>query len=306
MRLLLIPAWLLTSVGCAAFFPDNTPELPEPEDACALWAEPGLYKLTVEAARTRRVWVHVPALEGPRDVVVMMHGAGGTGERMMQLTSFKQQAADLQYVAVFPEGTAEITGGKTWNAGDCCGTAETSGIDDVAFLDQLLAELSPRVCADRVLAAGYSNGGMMGLRWACQGKERPDAVVSVAGVFAAEACDGDPLPMMAWNGTGDDVVPYDGSENKFGESFPSVDDSMRQMLAMNACSEDEPRQTIDGDTTIETWSCEADTQLFSIKDWPHKWPGGGNERDGPVLEDVALAWFRDLADEPEADDPLPE
>ena len=64
---------------------------------------------------------------------------------------------DGVYVA-YPEGVRD-----SFDAGLCCGPAVRYGVDDVAFLARVVADLRSRG-ASRVSVVGFSNGGMMAYR----------------------------------------------------------------------------------------------------------------------------------------------
>ena len=56
------------------------------------------------------------------------------------------------------------------NAGSCCGSAVSQGVDDVGFVNAMIDAVDAAYCVDpkRVYAAGFSNGGMLSNRLACE------------------------------------------------------------------------------------------------------------------------------------------
>ena len=102
---------------------------------------------------------------------------------------------------------------SSWNAGTCCGDSAASGIDDVGFLAQVVdtvATLRP-IDRDRVYVAGFSNGGMLALRAAC---ERPDvfaAAAAMSGTLEAPCAGPTPVSALVVSGGTDGTVPYAGS-----------------------------------------------------------------------------------------------
>jgi polyhydroxybutyrate depolymerase len=70
-----------------------------------------------------------------------------------------------------------------WNSGDCCGSAQWNGVDDVGFLLAVLDDVSERTTVDatRVYATGLSNGAMMAYRLAAEASDRIAAIAPVAG-----------------------------------------------------------------------------------------------------------------------------
>jgi polyhydroxybutyrate depolymerase len=87
-------------------------------------------------------------------------------------------------VLIYPAGL-----GESWNAGGCCWYAHAHHIDDVAFIaavvHQVLA-IDPTASGSRVYAVGFSNGGRMTYRLAC------DLPGTFTGMAAVEA-----VPVMA-------------------------------------------------------------------------------------------------------------
>ncbi len=74
--------------------------------------------------------------------------------------------AAAQGIAVaYPDGI-----GGSWNAGGCCGQAEADDLDDVGFILALVDELvaSYSIDPDRVYLTGFSNGGLLAYRLACE------------------------------------------------------------------------------------------------------------------------------------------
>ncbi len=266
MRLPPLCLLLLAAIGCVT-------GLPEVGDPCAQWQDPGLYTHKTEVdGKKRKAYVWVPATEGPRDVVVALHGAGQTARQFSEVSQFIKRAEAQNFVAVYPQGLAFLWL-HGWNAGECCGNVDEPQRDaaDVAFLEQLTREVSDLTCGDRVLATGFSNGGMMAHRWGCEGTE-VDAVVAASGQLAWKGdCTGDPLPVRHYHGTADPKVSLESEDGKL-----SVDETMAIWRERNACLDQPPEVTVDGPMTCSVWSCDAPTEQCLIEGWDHRWPGGGN------------------------------
>lgn len=245
-------------------------ELPVLEDPCAAWPDPGLYHLELEPDEGRRVArIYVPEGEGPRDLVVVLHGYGMNGRKMTEVMGWQDAADAFGFAVVSPDG--EGWPFKEWNAGPQMG----GGPDDVVYLDLLTATARERLCGDRVLATGFSNGAMMGHRWACEGAE-VDVLGVAAGPLMVEGCAGDPVPVRHYHGVLDTVVPMEGGrgDSIFDIEFPPVDATMALWRARNGCTADPPLETVDGDTTCWAWSCAVPTELCQVDGWAHLWPGG--------------------------------
>lgn len=160
------------------------------------------------ALRSYRLYVPGSLKAGTRvPLVLVLHGLGASPASTAAMTGFDALAERNSFVAVYPAGQW-----NSWNAGSCCGDASATGVDDVGFLTHVVADVSLAVPVDpgRVYAAGFSNGGMMALRAAC---ERPDvfaAVASVMGTLEAPCAPKRPVSVLQVVGGRDVLVPYRG------------------------------------------------------------------------------------------------
>ncbi len=106
-------------------------------------------------------------------------------------------------------------GRRFWNATPECCDFERSGVDDVAYITGLIAEIRAAYAIDpkRVYLVGHSNGGAMAYRLACDASEQIAAIVSLAGPFFADASKcvpKVPVSVQHMHGTSDETVPFDG------------------------------------------------------------------------------------------------
>jgi len=92
---------------------------------------------------------------------------------MEEVTGFSDLAEREQFIAVYPDGTgpADV---RSWNAGACCSFALERGVDDVAFVDELLDRLIADYSVDprRIYATGFLSGGMFAYTLAIERPER--------------------------------------------------------------------------------------------------------------------------------------
>ncbi|MBI1948704.1 MAG: hypothetical protein HYS27_23660 [Deltaproteobacteria bacterium] len=178
-------------------------------------------------------------------------------------------------------------------------TAHEQGVDDVAFLSQLLdvvaAEHGGNV--EHVFATGISNGGDMSHRLACELAERIDAVVPVGAPVVVEPCEPSrPVPVKILHGTADPCALYDGGEVCGGcwtqaieeitgseakddsDTFPcqAVPEQAAGWRARNGCADVETRSTADGAATCVQFGdgcAGAEVELCTIEGAGHTWPG---------------------------------
>ena len=181
---------------------------------------------------------------------------------------------------------------RTWNAGKCCGPARDRGVDDVGFLDALVAALRRDAGVGEVYAVGFSNGAMMSYAWACA---RPGALAGigpVAGALTVDCPAPAPLTVVAVHGTRDERVPIDGGRGPSGVVFPSLDASVAPFRTAAACP-------VTG-SPVDAPPARVDVRMCAghevvsdvVEGLPHVWPAAGPQAgrtDGP-LDATGFLW----------------
>lgn len=239
---------------------------------------------------TRSYIVHIPTGYDPKNaypLVVVLHGGFGSGANVEAQTGMSTLADANKFIAVYPDGTANAKGTRTWNAGACCGQSSVNNIDDVGYIKQLVASLETtyHVNTKKVFATGMSNGGMLTNRLACEASDIFVAVAPVAGTPQVSVCNPKhPVPILMVHGTDDDNVPYNGGHGisivTKNNTFISVPQTLADWSVRNKCAGKEmitsvPPLTNDGITIDKiTYSqCLAPTILYRINGGAHAWPG---------------------------------
>jgi polyhydroxybutyrate depolymerase len=247
--------------------------------------------LTITAGEQERtVLLHVPAGYEPTKgtpLVLGFHGYGGNAEGMRAQTGFDAEAEQRGLIVAYVLGTG--TASKGFNAGDCCGApAWTSDTDDLGLAREIHKKIDAEYCVDpkRVYSAGFSNGGFMSYRFACEAADLFAAVASVSGVLGLppESCKpARPVPILHIHGTADRTVAYEGGGaagglgSLVGIKFLSVADSVATFRTKWACGETSKEVVTAGDTRCEEWTgCQGDAriELCTVTDGGHQWPGG--------------------------------
>jgi polyhydroxybutyrate depolymerase len=229
-------------------------------------------------------------------LILALHGGGGSPAQFARDSGLTQAALAAGYAIVFPEGSARRSvGPRVWNAGYCCGHARAVGIDDMGFLDAVIADAVRRLGADsgRLFMTGMSNGGIMAETYAAGRPGRLRAIASVAGSMdvGRVAVQGG-VAMMQIHGTRDENVPYAGGVGK--KSFVQTDfASVDQVIAAFRRTAGRPltsvRDVIDPArdgmrverTRWVTTQGRVQIQLLTVVGGGHHWPGGRrSERRG--------------------------
>lgn len=245
---------------------------------------------TVELGNGRWYRIDLPPDPAGAPVLLALHGGGGNPDQFARNSGLSAPATARGYAVIYPAGSGR-TRLLTWNAGYCCAYAQVTHVDDMAFLDSVLADATGRFGLDgrRVYVTGMSNGSMMAERYAAG---RPDKVRAVAGVagtmdpsFRVEA----PVALLHIHGTADRMVPFTGGkgEKSFAQvPFASVSDTAAAFAsAWNGPLVQMQGRTIGTDGTpvvTREWRLpdgRIAVKVMALEGFDHAWPGG--RRAGP-------------------------
>lgn len=244
----------------------------------------------------RAFWLHAPASRArPAALVVDLHGLGSSALQQAQLSRFDELADREGFVVARPEGTG---GQASFNAGACCGEAVARNVDDVGLVRAVLDAVSREVEVDpkRVFAAGFSNGGFLAQRLACELSDRVAAVASVGGGRVLERCEpARPVSVLELHGTEDHHVGYAGGGLA---PFAPVEATMHDWAVRQRCAgvasewAADRRETLvqRGAARCERYAGCADgveVALCRLEGAGHTWPGGPEvEGLGKVSRDL--------------------
>jgi polyhydroxybutyrate depolymerase len=279
-------AALVTLTACGSSEPTAAPPSPAVRHGA----------LTVDGrVRTYRVFVPTTLeAESRPPLVLVLGGVGNSAENMVSATEFDRQGSVGNFIAAYPEGLD-----LTWNAGFCCASGTTSGVDDVAFLSQLIHRLVADHDADpeRVYAAGVSAGAMMAYRLACELPGQIAGVGSVAGAMVLDRCQPDHgVPVIEIHGTDDQLVPYEGGpvrpEGVATQPAPSTLAVAERWAALNGCPA-APDEETDGLVTTLSWTgCPdgAAVKLVAVEGGGHTWFATGLGPANGAVDATTLIW----------------
>lgn len=228
----------------------------------------------------------------PTPVVMALHGRPGTAAGMAYLLDLNRVAAEQGFIAVYPDGSLVVPGqrGREWNYTRDAPGYDAYRVDDVAFLNTVIDDLDVDLNIDRqrLYATGFSNGGFMTQRLACDAAGTFAAFAEVgSGLFPyfVDVCeDKPPVPILIMHGTKDDSVPWEGSSVGENVLFYSIPDTFIFWALHDGCDPKDidytaiPPQNPAPQTTAHRYlldSCADGTQVlyYVIEGGGHYLPG---------------------------------
>jgi len=246
--------------------------------------------------------LHVPpqASTGkPLPLVLNLAGATQNGFLEELQTGMDSNADQNGYLVAYPDGT-RISKVLTpdpvaknaqygWNAGQCCGLPVTRRINDVGFLEKVIANIAARTPVNlrRVYMTGISNGGMMAYAMASEASDHVAAISSISGqVELPTIHPSRPVPTLEFHSVDDPIAKWVGVPNKDPRLRLSVMEGIDQWVKADGCN---PRavtgSTIVGAagsisagetaTPVTYQDCKAGTEvaLWRFTGSGHVWPG---------------------------------
>jgi polyhydroxybutyrate depolymerase len=251
-------------------------------------------------------------------VLLSLHGGGGSALIQASTSLLSELAETRKLLVVYLNGTGAI---QTYNAGACCGSAQTGAVDDVAYVRAVLDDITAHHTIDtaRVYASGFSNGGMMAHRLACEMADRISGIAAVSGASAQfdrshnvyYSCNPSrPIPILHVHATNDRNYPFAGGVGAGISStdFYPVDSTIADWIVRNNVAPQYTAVSVTRTTTCYRYATVANTALPSAPvtlckvDPPdvydaandivfgggHSWPGGSRSpspsADAPVTD----------------------
>jgi len=212
-------------------------------------------------------------------VVLALHGLGVDRRGMLSAASWRQEVAQKRFLAVFPQGVA-----NSWNVGPCCPPASLLGIDDLGFIDAVVAQVTsePNADAQRLYLTGFSNGAIMAYYLGCSRPGVFQAIAPMAGSNLSRCTPSEPISLFHQHSDPDPVVPFDGKPTMAqllsSGAFPSVPASVAAWAAADGCPAEPTVRTEAAGEERSVWEpCRSGTrvELVRLVGTGHHWPNKG-------------------------------
>ena len=203
---------------------------------------PAQTQILVDAGRGPVV-VRLPssyAGQQPIPLLVMLHAYLQTPTEFETFMGITGAANAAGIATVHPVGLPDVFGVPHWNATTACCAWFGPGNDDSGYLRAVIDEvkLNVNIASDRVHVTGYSNGGYMAYRMAC---DHADAIASIVSIGASTWNDpalcapSSPVHVLHIHGDQDQWVEYGGGLEVGGNPHPSVNQTVNYWAGYNGC-----------------------------------------------------------------------
>ncbi len=252
----------------------------------------GQSTLKLAAGGTQGTYIrHLPTgYDGrkPLPLVIDLHGYSEAASIHVAISGLGAYGDTHHFITVTPQTDGPVPHWSTTLDGA-----------DVAFIGGLMDTAERSLCVDqaRIFATGYSNGAFMTSAIACKYANRVAAVAPVAGIQEIAGCSfSRPVPVVAFHGTADPFVPYDGSVGKAALNLPAADGSGKTLGELgagsrprgpsipeataawakrNGCGATPTNRSVASDVTLISYPCPADAtvELYRVTAGGHAWPG---------------------------------
>ena len=218
---------------------------------------------------TRQYKVHVPPgydRRAPTPVVFCLHGLDQNPVMFCVNGSSMPAKSDAEgFILIMPFGYK-----NSWNGGACCGNAQSMGLDDVALIRAIFDAVGSHVNIDRgrVFTTGFSNGGYLSYRLACDAADLFVAAAPGSGGAPTPCNATRPVSILDIHGTADNYVPYNLQKT-----------SLDTLAMKNGCQLATGAGTVPasgGDTTCVTYAgCPSGVEVTgcTIQGGGHVWFG---------------------------------
>jgi polyhydroxybutyrate depolymerase len=226
----------------------------------------------------------------PAPLILLFYGFASNPAQFTSLTNLPERGAGSGAIVAVPHtqpGEAEwqFNGNGT----------------DADFVHALVTTLESSFCIDRaaVFAAGFSAGAAFTIAYSCSHEAQIRAIATVAVDFQLGCTS--PMPIMAFHGTKDPLVPY--QNGAVGGSLPGVKVrgtqlNMGDWARLDHCRSHAPRVRIGSEVISQNWPvCEdgAAVSLFTIVGGGHTWPGANPTKGFGLTTQQVTATTRILA-----------
>jgi polyhydroxybutyrate depolymerase len=245
------------------------------------------YSMQVGSVTRQYEVIKSSALSDSTPIIVSLGGAAVDPVQQIPRDRLVPYAAANKVELVYPVPIDE-----SWNAIGCCDGAAKANVNDVGFIEALVAKIDPGH-ARPIYLVGYSNGGRLAYRMACTDPTLFDGMAAVKADPMPGCVVTKPENVIVFSSLNDKYVPYEPGEK--GYETPPATVQIARLETDLKCS-DKKVVTL-GQMTVSSWSCADGKSLeWAVdKTGGHGFPipagdtPGGNQLIWSFMTKTALA-----------------
>lgn len=148
--------------------------------------------------------------EGPVGAIIYAHGYRGSAAAVMRNANLRRMVSDMGLALI-----ALKSADDDWVIPSSPSHMEADGSAEYRYVEAVIEDAADRFSLDtaRLMAAGFSAGGMMVWNLACTMPERFAGFAAIAGTFwkgPPDRCETPAASLVHIHGRGDPTVPLDG------------------------------------------------------------------------------------------------
>lgn len=268
-------------------------------DASDVTFPPQHSRLVVQTPQGDREYVlHVPTYcnnSTSSPLVIMLHGFGGTSVNALQESQWSSKADKESFIVAYPEATRPNKNRppnfrknpQSWNDGSDRFHASTEKIDDVAFIDAMIEQISQihAIDANRIFITGFSNGASMTFRLGAELSHPIAAIAPISGTCWIEKPKPlHPISICYITGMADSLNPVNGGYPKLafggkeqGRPKPPVRAFIDAWVKSLECSAEPLRDDVSNGIHTQVFGASkqnSEIMFITVEDLGHHWPGG--------------------------------
>lgn len=215
-------------------------------------------------------------------LLLAFHGSGQMAVNMRAMT--KLESLSNHYIVVYPQSKVE-----EWNEGCDCNKPHRLGIDDLAFVETIVANVQQEfnVIDDELYAVGYSQGGLFAQNLMCNSKLKFKGIVSVGSPMSKQlslSCRVQhSTNYMMVHGTADRALPYQGLKHS---NFGLIASELAIDLIAKQNGIEEPKELIEqGNVQLHVYQNQTKiNKLAAIQAGGHTWQFSSFNTSAQVID----------------------
>lgn len=207
----------------------------------------------------------------PKGLAILLHGSPGSPEKVSNIFGMQTLNSDYNFSTLVLKGSDPFWG---WNSEV---TEENQDNEEVSYITELIDSIvnDKNIPSNQVVVMGYSAGGFMAYKLACQIPDKLAGIVSIAGQLRGSisyCTNSTPLTIHHMHNPQDAEVPVEG-----GRGISSLDSTLAHFMNVNGCSGQVSEASVEGvtisdnkATEISYLDCQNTIKYTKLHNTPHE------------------------------------